>query len=92
VITAGIDPYTDVVDGRFRLHVGEYRDVASGIFQKILWWVPSARKGIGGGLVIPRKTLFGPTRTCVQRFDFAWNDDLTRRFYPSKVVPPRAGC
>ena len=48
VITGGIDPYTDVVDGRFRLHVGAYRDVPSGTFQKILWWVPSDRKGIGG--------------------------------------------
>jgi hypothetical protein len=92
VITGGIDPYTDVVDGLFRLHVGEYRDVASGTFQKILWWVPSTRKGIGGRLVIRGHTLFGPKRKFVQRFDFAGNEDKTRLFYPSTVVPPSAGC
>src|SRR3954471_765396 len=62
VITAGLDPYTDLVDGRFRLHVGKSRDVASGTFQKILWRVPSTRKGIGGQLVIRGRTLYGRNR------------------------------
>jgi hypothetical protein len=94
VITGGIDPYTDVVNGRFRLHVGEYRDLAHGIFQKILWWVPSERKGIGGALVIRGRTLFGAKRIFVQRFNRAWTDnaDDPRAYYPSTVVPPSAGC
>jgi hypothetical protein len=92
VITGGIDPYTDVVDGRFRLHVGEYRDVASGIFQKILWWVPSARKGIGGQLVIRGRTLYGRNRTFVQKFQYAGTEDQTNRSFPSTIVPPSAGC
>jgi hypothetical protein len=93
VITAGIDPYTDVVDGRFRLHVGEYRDLANGIFQKILWWAPSDRR-VGGRLVVRGRTLFGPKRTFVQRFDRAYTDDPadTKAYYPSTVVPPSAGC
>jgi hypothetical protein len=93
VITAGIDPYTDVVDGRFRLHVGEYRDVASGTFQKILWWAPADRR-VGGRLVVRGHRLFGPKRTFVQRFNRAYSvpDDPARAFYPSTIIPPRAGC
>jgi hypothetical protein len=93
VIIGGIDPYTDVVDGRFRLRVGEYRDLAHGIFQKILWWAPSDRR-VGGRLVVRGRTLFGAKRTFVQRFDRAYTDDLadTKAYYPSTVVPPSAGC
>jgi hypothetical protein len=91
-IRGGIDAETDVLDGRFRLHVGEYRDLAAGIFQKILWWIPSDRKGIGGRLVVRGRTLYGPKRTFVQRFDRAYADDTTRAFYPSTIVPPSAGC
>jgi hypothetical protein len=91
VITAGIDPYTDVVDGRFRLHVGEYRDVANGIFQKVLWWAPSDRR-VGGRLVVRARTLYGPKRTFVQRLNRAYSDDTTKAFYPSTVIPPSAGC
>jgi hypothetical protein len=91
-ITGGIDPYTDIVDGRFRLHVGEYRDLTRGIFQKILWSIPSDRKGIGGRLVVRGRTLFRPKRTFVQRFNRAYADDTTKAFYPSTIVPPSAGC
>jgi hypothetical protein len=93
VITAGIDPYTDIVGGLFRLHVGEYRDVASGTFQKILWWAPANRR-IGGRLVIRGRTLFGARRTFVQRFNRAYTDNPNdpRAFYPSTIVPPNAGC
>ena len=92
VIRGAIDPETDVVDGRFRLHVGEYRDLGRGIFQKILWSIPSNRKRIGGRLVVRGRTLFGPKRTFVQRFNRAYADDTTQAFYPSTIVPPNAGC
>ena len=93
VIVGGIDPYTDVVDVRFRLHVGEYRDLAQGTFQKVLWWAPSDRR-IGGRLVVRGRTLFGPKRTFGQRFDRAYTDDPadTKAYYPSTMVPPKAGC
>jgi len=90
-ITGGIDPYTDVVDGRFRLHVGEIRDAATQTYQKILWWAPVNRR-IGGELVMRGRTLYGPKRTFVQKFQYAGTDDQTRRYFPSTVVPPSAGC
>ena len=91
VITGGIDPYTDVVDGRFRLHVGDVRDVATQTYQKILWSVPANRR-IGGQLVLRGRTLYGRVRTFVQKFQYAWTEDQTRRYFPSTVVPPSAGC
>jgi len=91
VIRGAIDTETDVVNGRFRLHVGEYRDLARGIFQKILWSVPENRR-VGGRLVIRGRTLLGPKRTFVQRFNRAYADDTSVAFYPSTIVPPRAGC
>jgi hypothetical protein len=33
-------PLYDVVNGRFRLHVGEYRNPATGLSQKIPWFIP----------------------------------------------------
>jgi hypothetical protein len=93
VITGGIDPETDVVDGRFRLHVGELRDVASQTFQKILWYAPANRR-LGGQLVVRGRRIFGPKGTFVQKFNraYAVPDDATRAFYPSTIIPPSAGC
>jgi hypothetical protein len=93
VIRGAIDPETDVVDGRFRLHVGEYRDLARGIFQKILWSVPADRR-VGGRLVVRGRTVVGPKRTFVQRFNraYAVPDDATQAFYPSTIIPPSVGC
>jgi hypothetical protein len=93
VIRGGIDPETDVVDGRFRLHVGEYRDLARGIFQKILWSAPADRR-VGGRLVVRGRTVVGPKRTFVQRFNraYAVPDDAKQAFYPSTIIPPSAGC
>lgn len=93
VITGGIDPFTDVVEGRFRLHAGELRDVKNGIFQKILWWAPANRR-IGGVLVVRARTIYGPRRSFVQRFNRAYTNDTNdpKAYYPSTVVPPKAGC
>jgi hypothetical protein len=93
VITGGIDPETDVVDGRLRLHVGELRDVASQTFQKILWHAPADRR-VGGRLVVRGRRMFGPKGTFVQRFNRAYSvpEDPTRAFYPSTIIPPSAGC
>jgi len=90
-IRGAIDRFTDVVDGRFRLHVGKYRDVASGTFQKILWSVPAMRRA-GGELVVRGRKLFGRKRTFVQRFQQAGTEHETRRYYPSTIIPPSAGC
>jgi hypothetical protein len=89
VIWGGITPGTDVAEGRFRLHVGKYRD--EGLFQKILWSVPASRRA-GGQLVVRGRTLFGHERTFVQRFPQAGTEDQARRYYPSTIIPPSAGC
>jgi len=93
VITGGIDPETDVVDGRLRLHVGELRDVASQTLQKILWYAPAYRS-VGGRLVVRGRRMLGPKGTFVQKFNraYAVPDDATRAFYPSTIIPPGAGC
>jgi hypothetical protein len=91
VITGGIDPYTDVVDGRFRLRVGPWRDRATGLTQKILWWAPSSRRA-GGVLVVRGRTILGRKKTFVQRLFEAGTEDQSRRYYPSIIKPPSAGC
>lgn len=92
VITGGIDSLTDVVDGRFRLRVGPYRDVTTGLTQKILWTVPADRRAANGRLIVRGKTIRGKRRTFVQKFWEAGTDDPTHRYYPSIISPPHAGC
>jgi hypothetical protein len=90
-ITGLIDPFTDVVDGRFRLRVGPYRDIATGLTQKILWTVPAARRA-SWRFVVRGRTISGPRRVFVQRFVQASADDQTLRYYPSIIKPPSVGC
>jgi hypothetical protein len=91
VISGGIAADYDVVDGRFRLHVGPYRDVERGLTQKILWWLPQSYR-VGARLVVRGHTLSGRKRTVTQRFWEAGTSDSTRRYFPSIVSPPSAGC
>jgi hypothetical protein len=91
VIRGGIDTLTDVVNGRFQLRVGPYRDVTSGLTQKILWSVPAERRA-NGLLVVRGRTIYGRKRTFVQKFFQAGTEDQTRRYYPSIISPPSAGC
>ena len=51
VFTGYVVPAYDVVGGRFRLHVGDYRNRATGLSQKIPWFAPVA-SGANGDLVV----------------------------------------
>lgn len=84
----------DVVDGRFRLHVGHYRDKTIGLTQKIPWFV-AMRAGTSPQLVVTGKRLSPSPRTFRQRLGRAGypGQDQERRYvYPSIISPPAPGC
>jgi hypothetical protein len=84
----------DVVDGRFRLHVGDVRDKATGLSQKIPWFV-ATRAGTGRSLLVTGTRLMPSRRTFRQRFGRAGypGQEQERRYvYPSIIAPPAAGC
>jgi hypothetical protein len=82
----------DVIDGRFRLHVGYYRDRSAGLSQKIPWFV---RFGASAGRSLRLKgTRLGPRRrTFSQVFRRADGGDADgRSIFPSIIRPPTTGC
>lgn len=89
-----IVPEHDVVDGRFRLHVGGHRDKASGLSQKIPWFV-STSAGSQPRLLVTGTRLSPSRRTFRQRFGRAEPSDQGRErryVYPSIISPPAPGC
>ena len=91
--TGAISPDYDVLNGRFRLRVGAYRDLNVGLTQKILWSASrqakvGARLRIKGGRLPPlssrtfRMTL-GRTSAL---------GDRKQWFFPSIIKPPAEGC
>jgi hypothetical protein len=91
--TGGIDPDYDVVAGRFRLHVGAYRDRATGLSQKILWSLPLSYR-VGPALVVRGRRLAPPGGTFVQRLAEAGSTSTMpdKHYFPSTLRPPRPGC
>src|ERR1700754_4108426 len=90
----GIVSRYDVVDGRFRLHVGGHRDKATGLSQKIPWFVPM-RAGSQPRLLVTGTRLSPSRRTFRQRFgraEYPGQDRERRYVYPSIISPPAAGC
>ena len=88
--TGPISREHDVVDGRFRLRVGRYRDREAGLTQKIPWFVrPGAR--VGGSLLIVGERLSPSPRTFRQRLDRT-EDSAGQRVFPSIIAPPAEGC
>jgi hypothetical protein len=87
-----IVPRYDVVDGRFRLHVGDFRDRDAGLTQKIPWFVP-ARHNPTARLTIWWRRLDGDGRFRV-RLQGAPDapSHRNRWVYPSGFSPPREGC
>ena len=86
-----IVPRYDVVGGRFRLHVGVYRDRASGLSQKIPWFVP-VKSGVGSDLTISFKRLVPlPARRFTVRSQTG-GDFPNGRVFPTAFVPPTPGC
>jgi hypothetical protein len=89
-----IVPQYDVVDGRFRLHVGGHRDKVSGLSQKIPWFV-SMGAGSQPRLLVTGTRLSPSRRTFHQRFgraEYARQDREGRYVYPSIISPPAPGC
>jgi hypothetical protein len=91
VFTGHVVPAYDVVGGRFRLHVGDYRNRATGLSQKIPWFAPVA-SGANGDLVVTwtrltplpsrRFTVMAPTGGIFPQ----------GYVYPTSFSPPTAGC
>lgn len=87
--TGHITPRYDVVDGRFRLHVGPYRDRTTGLSQKIPWYI-SPEFRAGNSLVVTGTRLVpAPARTFKQTFAAAGGRG---HIFPSTISPPSAGC
>jgi hypothetical protein len=84
-------PY-DVLDGRFRLRVGKYRDESSGLTQKIPWFAP-ARSSIGRTLTLTAVRLGPrPRRYKLTRRRADSSDSPNKYVFPSIVAPPAEGC
>jgi hypothetical protein len=89
--TGLVDPRYDVADGRFRLHVGDYRDRATGLSQKIPWFVPRTYR-VGNSLVVRGRRLAPPAGSFAQTFRRAWASTRGEQVFPSGLHPPSAGC
>jgi hypothetical protein len=87
----GIDRAYDVVDGRFRLQVGPYRDRTRGLTQKIPWFLPRKYR-VGPKLILRGTRLAPPGRTFKQSFWEAGSPDPSQHVFPSIVAPPESGC
>lgn len=91
VFTGYVAPQYDVVGGRFRLHVGDYRNRATGLSQKIPWFA-RVDSGANGDLVVTwtrldplpsrRFTVQAPTGGIYPQ----------GYVYPTSFSPPSAGC
>jgi hypothetical protein len=87
-----IVPQYDVVNGRFRLHVGEYRDRATGLSQKIPWFIPRRYPVRASVVVVGRRlgSVRGRFRDVLHQA--ASPTDSEMWVFPSSFSPPRAGC
>jgi hypothetical protein len=81
----------DIVDGRFRLHVGSYRDLGTGLTQKIPWFA-SRRAPVAQRLSISGRRLYRRARPFTQRFGAAYDGDPDEFVYPSILRMPAPGC
>jgi hypothetical protein len=86
-----IAPEYDVLNGRFRLHVGSYRDRTTGLSQKILWRI-SRQADVGRRLRIHARRLppLSP-RTFRHKLRRA-GGDKKRWNFPSIIKPSAEGC
>jgi hypothetical protein len=80
----------DVLDRRFRLHVGPYRDARTGLSQKIAWSVPPGAH-VGNMLVVTWRRLHARRRSFKDVLQLA-GTSKSNRFFPSSFSPPVAGC
>ena len=86
-----VDPHYDVVAGRFRLHVGGFRDRRVGLSQKIGWTFPSRLyRRVGESLVVEGRRVGSPGRRFRQGFALAYAS--SGPFFATNISPPSAGC
>ena len=91
-LTGLIVPQYDVIDGRFSLHVGTYRDRGTGLSQKIPWFA-RVRAPVGRSLRLTATRLGPHRRTFSQVFRRAGGGTGgVRSVYPSMIAPPARGC
>jgi hypothetical protein len=89
--SGAIDPDYDIVDGRFRLHVGAWRDQSTGETQKIPWFLPS-RYRVGVYLVIRGTRLAPAGGSFTARLPEAGSLDPSEHVFPSTLKPSKPGC
>jgi hypothetical protein len=89
--TGRIYPEYDVVDGRFALHVGPFRDVDAKTSQKILWVLPPRfRSKVGAQLAFTGR-LNGAVQYRYRAAGTTSGND-SNFYFPSNLAPPNAGC
>jgi len=87
-----IDRATDVVDGRFALRVGAYRNPDMTLSQKILWKLP-LRYRVGTVLAVTGRRITPSPATFRQRLPEAYSEqEPTFHIFPSIIRPTKAGC
>ena len=89
--TGAISPDYDVLNGRFRLRVGQYRDLKTGLTQKILWSVSRQAK-VGARMRIEARRLPPLSSRTFRMTLRATSATGARWFFPSIVRPPAEGC
>jgi hypothetical protein len=85
-----IDRATDIVDGRFALRVGAYRNADMSLSQKILWKLPRSYR-VGTVLAVTGRRITPSPATFRQRLPEATSDPAFH-FFPSIIRPTKAGC
>jgi hypothetical protein len=89
--SGAISPDYDVVNGRFRLHVGPWRDRSIGLTQKIPWFLPGKYR-VGAFLFIRGKRLSPAGGSFTWRLPEAGSLDPRQHVFPSTPSPPKPGC
>jgi hypothetical protein len=82
-----ISPPYDIAEGRFRLHVGPFRDTATGLSQKIPWFVNHRAGTVKSLVIVGTRLTPRPRRTFRQVFR-----SNARTFFPTIISPPLPGC
>jgi hypothetical protein len=86
----GIYPKYDVVNGRFRLHVGPWRDRSIGLSQKIPWFLPGKYQ-VGPFLVVKGRRLAPAGGSFTVRLQEG-GIGPSQHVFPSNLSPPKPGC
>ena len=86
----GIDPDYDILNGRFRLHVGPWRNRSIGLTQKIPWFLPGKYR-VGVYLVVRGRRLAPAGGSFTVRLPEA-GAAPDQHVFPSTLSPPKPGC